>query len=95
MRSITVPMRRLYKPAEFSSIACREFLRESAGTSDRKLAQSVLARRCEEVFEGLWTGRLRENRTLSHGAPIVIFSRKSFILPEGQIPGLERGGRLR
>src|SRR5262249_19112537 len=42
--------------------AASGIVRESTGTPDRRLAEAVLAKRRAEVFEGRWTGRLRDTK---------------------------------
>ena len=59
-------MRGLYKRGEIYWLAYKAIggvVRESTGTPDRKLAEAVLAKRRAEVFEGRWTGRLRDTQT--------------------------------
>ena len=66
MNSMNVPMRGLYRRGEIFWIAYKavgKVIRESTGTSDRKLAEAVLSKRRAEVFEGRWIGRLRETQT--------------------------------
>jgi integrase len=58
-------MRGLYKRGNTYWMAYKAVsgvVRESTGTSDRKLAEAVLAKRRAEVFEGRWNGRLRDLR---------------------------------
>ena len=58
-------MRGLYKRGEIYWMAYKAasgVIRESTGTNDRRLAEAVLAKRRAEVFEGRWTGRLRDTR---------------------------------
>src|SRR6266849_877418 len=66
MNNMNLPMRGLYKRGDIYWIAYKAVngvIRESTGTSDRKLAEAVLAKRRAEVFEGRWTGRLRDTKT--------------------------------
>ena len=66
MNNMNVPMRGLYKRGDIYWIAYKavgSVIRESTGTPDRKLAESVLAKRRAEVFEGRWIGRCRDTRT--------------------------------
>jgi len=59
-------MRGLYKRGGIYWLAYKAIggvVRESTGTPDRKLAEAVLAKRRAEVFEGRWTGRLRDTQT--------------------------------
>jgi integrase len=59
-------MRGLYKRGTvfwMAYKAARGVVRESTGTSDRRLAEAVLSKRRAEVFEGRWIGRLRNTRT--------------------------------
>jgi integrase len=59
-------MRGLYKRGEIYWVAYKavgRVVRESTGTGDRRLAEAVLAKRRAEVFEGRWTGRLRDTQT--------------------------------
>jgi hypothetical protein len=58
-------MRGLYKRGEIYWMAYKAaggVIRESTGTADRRLAEVVLAKRRAEVFEGRWTGRLRDTK---------------------------------
>src|SRR5437870_9340565 len=66
MNRINTDMRGIYKRGNIYWIAYKaahRVIRESTGTQDRKLAEAVLAKRRAEVFEGRWTGRLKETRT--------------------------------
>jgi len=66
MNNMNVLMRGLYKRDDIYWIAYKaggSVIRESTGTPDRKLAESVLAKRRAEVFEGRWTGRRRDTQT--------------------------------
>jgi integrase len=66
MNNMNVPMRGLYKRGEIYWVAYKAVggvVRESTGTPDRRLAEAVLAKRRAEVFEGRWTGRLRDTKT--------------------------------
>jgi integrase len=66
MNTINALMRGVYKRGAIYWIAYKavnRVVRESTGTSDRKLAEAVLAKRKTEVFEGRWTGRLRDTKT--------------------------------
>src|SRR6266498_2960502 len=66
MNSMNVLMRGLYKRGEVYWIAYKtagRVVRESTGTIDRKLAEAVLSKRRAEVFEGRWTGKLRDTKT--------------------------------
>src|SRR5713226_9249342 len=66
MNNMNLPMRGLYKRGDIYWIAYKavgRVIRESTGTPDRKLAEAVLAKRRAEVFEGRWTGRLRDVKT--------------------------------
>jgi integrase len=65
MNTITPDMRGLYKRGQIYWMAYKAasgVIRESTGTSDRRRAEAVLAKRRTEVFEGRWTGRLRDVR---------------------------------
>src|SRR5216683_100235 len=65
MNRIIPTMRGIYKRGKIYWIAYKtvnRLIRESTGTGDRKLAEAVLAKRRSEVFEGRWTGRLRDTR---------------------------------
>src|SRR5215472_10485555 len=56
-------MRGIYKRGNLFWIAYKAvngIIRESTGTSDRRLAVAVLSKRRAEVFEGRWIGRVRE-----------------------------------
>src|ERR1700693_4959774 len=58
-------MRGLYKRGGIYWMAYKAasgVIRESTGTTDRRLAEAVLAKRRAEVFEGRWTGRLRDTK---------------------------------
>jgi integrase len=58
-------MRGLYKRGDIFWMAYKAasgVIRESTGTADRRLAEAVLAKRRAEVFEGRWTGRLRDTK---------------------------------
>jgi integrase len=66
MNSMSVTMRGLYKRGMIYWIAYKALghvVRESTGTPDRKLAEAVLSKRRAEVFEGRWSGRLRDTQT--------------------------------
>src|SRR5216684_5681245 len=66
MNRIIPTMRGIYKRGKIYWIAYKtvnRLIRESTGTVDRKLAEAVLAKRRAEVFEGRWTGRLRDVKT--------------------------------
>src|SRR6266576_2649434 len=66
MNRMNTPMRGLYKRGAIYWMAYKTIggvVRESTGTSDRKLAEAVLSKRRAEVFEGRWTGRLRDVKT--------------------------------
>ena len=66
MIRMNAPMRGLYKRGEIFWMAYKatgNVVRESTGTSDRKLAEAVLSKRRAEVFEGRWIGRLRDTKT--------------------------------
>jgi integrase len=59
-------MRGIYRRGNIYWIAYktgRRTVRESTGTSDRKLAIGALDKRRAEVFEGRWVGRVRDVRT--------------------------------
>jgi integrase len=65
MNRISFDMRGLYKRGEIYWMAYKTaggVVRESTGTCDRRLAEAVLAKRRAEVFEGRWTGRLRDTK---------------------------------
>src|SRR5262249_50873440 len=65
MNKINPEMRGLYKRGEIYWMAYKAasgVVRETTGTSDRRLAEAVLAKRRAEVFEGRWTGRLRDTK---------------------------------
>ncbi len=66
MNTIIPTMRGIYKRGKIYWIAYKtvnRLIRESTGTVDRKLAEAVLSKRRAEVFEGHWTGRLRDVKT--------------------------------
>ena len=66
MNTISTEMRGIYRRGKIYWIAYKasnRIIRESTGTSDRKLAEGVLAKRRAEVFEGRWVGRLRDIKT--------------------------------
>jgi integrase len=66
MNNMNVPMKGLYKRGEIYWMAYKAIggvVRETTGTPDRRLAEAVLAKRRAEVFEGRWTGRLRDSKT--------------------------------
>src|SRR5438067_12969689 len=66
MNRINSAMRGIYKRGNIYWVAYKaanRVIRESTGTDDRKLAEAVLAKRRAEVFEGRWTGRLRDVKT--------------------------------
>ncbi|SRR5579883_173988 len=66
MNTINPAMRGLYLRGDIYWIAYKAVhgvVRESTGTSDRKLAEAVLSKRRAEVFEGRWKGRLRDTQT--------------------------------
>src|SRR5579872_3884801 len=59
-------MRGVYKRGNIFWIAYKagpRVIRESTGSSDRKLAIGALDKRRAEVFEGRWVGRARDVRT--------------------------------
>src|SRR2546426_10386067 len=65
MNRINLDMRGLYQRGDIYWMAYKAasgVIRESTGTDDRRLAEAVLAKRRAEVFEGRWTGRLRDAR---------------------------------
>ena len=59
-------MRGIYRRGNIYWIAYKaaaRVIRESTGSSDRKLAIGALDKRRAEVFEGRWVGRVRDVRT--------------------------------
>ena len=77
-------MRGIYRRGNIYWIAYKagyQVIRESTGSSDRKLAVGVLDERRAEVFEGRWVGRARNVRTpLSEAIQEFMRESKDFVV---------------